>query len=110
MVMGNKSQMLWDIPPLDSFRVLAEIYRRQPGPSSSSTLEELVELLEMLAELLAKPVRNLSLGERMKCELVAALLHRPAVMFLDEPTLGLDVSIQTPAAALPGRSTTAAAG
>jgi ABC-2 type transport system ATP-binding protein len=92
MVLGNKSQMLWDIPPLDSFRVLGEIYRVAPGVFQR-TLDELVELLEM-QELMSKPVRNFSLGERMKCELVAGLLHRPAVMFLDEPTLGLDVSMQ----------------
>jgi ABC-2 type transport system ATP-binding protein len=92
MILGNKSQMLWDIPPLDTFRVLAEIYRLPPR-QFADTLDELVELLDMAA-LLAKPVRNLSLGERMKCELVAGLLHRPRVLFLDEPTLGLDVSMQ----------------
>ncbi len=92
MVLGNKSQMLWDIPPMDSFRVLGEIYAVPPA-QLKRTLEELIALLDM-AELLTKPVRNLSLGERMKCELVAGLLHRPAVMFLDEPTLGLDVSMQ----------------
>jgi len=92
MVMGNKSQMLWDIPPLDSFRVLAEIYA-VPVAEFRQTVDELIHLLEM-EELLAKPVRNLSLGERMKCELTASLLHRPAVLFLDEPTLGLDVSMQ----------------
>jgi ABC-2 type transport system ATP-binding protein len=92
MVLGNKSQMLWDIPPMDSFRVLGEIYSVPPA-QLKHTLDELIALLDM-AELLTKPVRNLSLGERMKCELVAGLLHRPAVMFLDEPTLGLDVSMQ----------------
>lgn len=92
MVMGNKSQMLWDIPPLDSFKVLGEIYS-VPKADFQRNLEELVELLEM-KELLTKPVRNLSLGERMKCELTASLLHRPSVLFLDEPTLGLDVSMQ----------------
>lgn len=92
MVLGNKSQMLWDIPPLDSFRVLGEIYR-VPRQELKHTLDELIELLEMEA-LLRKPVRNLSLGERMKCELVAGLLYRPDVLFLDEPTLGLDVSMQ----------------
>jgi ABC-2 type transport system ATP-binding protein len=92
MVLGNKSQMLWDIPPLDSFRVLAEIYRVPPA-EYQHTIDELITLLEMEA-LLAKPVRNLSLGERMKCELVAGLLYHPKVMFLDEPTLGLDVSMQ----------------
>jgi ABC-2 type transport system ATP-binding protein len=92
MILGNKSQMLWDIPPLDTFRVLAEIYRL-PAPGWKQTLAELVELLEM-EELLEKPVRNLSLGERMKCELTAGLLHQPQVLYLDEPTLGLDVSMQ----------------
>ncbi len=92
MVLGNKSQMLWDIPPLDSFRVLGEIYRVPPA-QYQQTLDELVALLEM-EDLLTKPVRDFSLGERMKCELVAGLLHRPAVLFLDEPTLGLDVSMQ----------------
>ena len=85
--------MLWDIPPLDTFHVLGEIYQ-VPRIEYRQTLDELVELLDM-RELLSRPVRNLSLGERMKCELVAGLLHRPKVMFLDEPTLGLDVSMQT---------------
>jgi ABC-2 type transport system ATP-binding protein len=92
MILGNKSQMLWDIPPLETFQVLAEIYHVPPA-EFKQTLDELVELLQM-EDLLAKPVRNLSLGERMKCELVAGLLHRPEVLFLDEPTLGLDVSMQ----------------
>jgi ABC-2 type transport system ATP-binding protein len=92
MVLGNKSQMLWDIPPLDSFRVLGEIYGVDQD-QLSGTLDELIALLDM-EELLTKPVRNFSLGERMKCELVAGLLHRPDVLFLDEPTLGLDVSMQ----------------
>lgn len=92
MVLGNKSQMLWDIPPLDTFRVLGEIYRVPPA-ELKRTLDELIELLDM-QELLTKPVRNFSLGERMKCELVAGLLHQPQVLFLDEPTLGLDVSMQ----------------
>ena len=92
MVLGNKSQMLWDIPPLDTFQVLAEIYRI-PKAETTARINELVNMLEM-EEILRKPVRNLSLGERMKCELVASLLHRPQVLFLDEPTLGLDISIQ----------------
>jgi ABC-2 type transport system ATP-binding protein len=92
MVLGNKSQMLWDIPPMDSFRVLSEIYGVPPN-EFQQTRDELIDLLDM-GELLTKPVRNLSLGERMKCELVAGLLHRPMVLFLDEPTLGLDVSMQ----------------
>ncbi|MEZ4868759.1 MAG: ATP-binding cassette domain-containing protein [Caldilineaceae bacterium] len=92
MVLGNKSQLMWSIPPMDTFVVLGEIYRL-PRRLFHQTLDELVTLLEMQA-LLTKPVRNLSLGERMKCELVAGLLHRPQVLFLDEPTLGLDVSMQ----------------
>ncbi len=93
MVLGNKSQLLWDIPPLDTYRVLGEIYHLSPT-TYQRQLDELVDLLDM-RELLTKPVRNLSLGERMKCELVAGLLHRPKVIFLDEPTLGLDVSMQS---------------
>lgn len=92
MVLGNKSQLLWDIPPLDSFRVIGEIYR-VPAAEYRRNLDELIDLLDMAA-VVTKPVRNLSLGERMKCELVAALLYRPKVLFLDEPTLGLDVSMQ----------------
>jgi ABC-2 type transport system ATP-binding protein len=92
MVMGNKSQMLWDIPALDTFQVLGEIYGLAPG-EFKSTLDELTDLLA-LENVLRRPARSLSLGERMKCELAAGLLHRPAVLFLDEPTLGLDVSMQ----------------
>jgi ABC-2 type transport system ATP-binding protein len=92
MVMGNKSQLLWDIQPMDSFKVLAEIYG-VPAAEFCKTIDELIDLLDM-RELLSRPVRNLSLGERMKCELIAGLLYRPTVLFLDEPTLGLDVSMQ----------------
>lgn len=92
MVMGNKSQMLWDIPPKDSFVVLGEIYHI-PRNKLQKTVAELVDLLDM-QDLLVKPVRSLSLGERMKCELVAALLYQPVVLFLDEPTLGLDITMQ----------------
>ena len=92
IVLGNKSQMLWDIPPLDTFQVLGEIYR-VPKATLQQRIDEMVSLLDMSA-ILRKPVRNLSLGERMKCELVASLLHQPKVLFLDEPTLGLDISIQ----------------
>lgn len=92
IVLGNKSQMLWDIPPLDTFQVLGEIYR-VPKVTLQERIDEMVSLLDM-SEILRKPVRNLSLGERMKCELVASLLHQPKVLFLDEPTLGLDISIQ----------------
>ena len=80
MVMGNRSAMNWDIPPLDSFRVLSKIYR-VPEKNYQQTLDELIALMEM-EPLLKKPVRNLSLGERMKCELVAGLLYHPEVLFL----------------------------
>lgn len=92
MVMGNRHQLSWDLPALDTFRLNQIVY----GISDrqfQATLEELTDLLD-LRDLLTKPVRNLSLGERMKCELAGSLLHRPNVMFLDEPTLGLDVTMQ----------------
>ena len=92
MVMGNRHQLSWDVPTLDSFVLMRTIYE-VPEREFKETLDELVELLD-LAELLGKPIRNLSLGERMKCELAGSLLHRPDVMFLDEPTLGLDVTMQ----------------
>ena len=92
MVMGNRSAMNWDIPPMDSFRVLSQIYR-VPEKTYQHILDELIALMDMEA-LLKKPVRNLSLGERMKCELVAGLLYQPNILFLDEPTLGLDVAMQ----------------
>ena len=92
MVMGNKSQVMWDIPPLDSYAVLGAIYR-VPKAELARRIDELATMLDV-TELLTKPARNLSLGERMKCELIASLLHYPAVLFLDEPTLGLDVSTQ----------------
>ncbi|HXF61288.1 MAG TPA: ATP-binding cassette domain-containing protein [Caldilineaceae bacterium] len=92
LVMGNRNQLQWDIPAIDSFELNRAIYRI-PRPLFQTTLDELVELLD-LADLLYKPVRNLSLGERMKCEIAGALLHRPRVLFLDEPTLGLDVTMQ----------------
>ncbi len=92
LVMGQRNQLVWDIPAADSFELNRAIYRI-PAADYRSTLDELVELLE-LAPLMSKPVRNLSLGERMKCEIAAALLHRPQVVFLDEPTIGLDVTMQ----------------
>ena len=92
MVLGNKSQLTWDIPASDSFEVLREIYR-VPRDAYRRTSTELIDLLDA-GSLLAKPVRTLSLGERMKCELIAAFLHRPRLVFLDEPTLGLDVTMQ----------------
>jgi ABC-2 type transport system ATP-binding protein len=92
LVMGQRNQLVWDIPALDSFELNRAIYRI-PAADYQRTLKELTELLE-LAPLLRKPVRNLSLGERMKCEIASALLHRPQVVFLDEPTIGLDVTMQ----------------
>jgi len=92
LVMGQRNQLVWDIPAADSFELNRAIYRI-PAADYKRTLEELVALLD-LQPLLGKPVRNLSLGERMKCEIAAALLHRPQVVFLDEPTIGLDVTMQ----------------
>ncbi|HEX9436355.1 MAG TPA: ATP-binding cassette domain-containing protein [Candidatus Limnocylindria bacterium] len=93
LLMGNRTQLVWDIAAADSFRVLQEIYRI-PEERYRSTLAELTELLD-LGPLLHKPVRNLSLGERMKVEFAAGLVHAPRIAFLDEPTLGLDVSMQS---------------
>jgi ABC-2 type transport system ATP-binding protein len=92
LVMGQRNQLVWDIPAGDSFELNRAIYRI-PTPDYRRTLDELTALLD-LSSLLRKPVRNLSLGERMKCEIAAALLHRPQVVFLDEPTIGLDVTMQ----------------
>jgi viologen exporter family transport system ATP-binding protein len=92
LVMGQRNQLVWDIPAIDSFELNRAIYRI-PTADYRRTLDELTDLLE-LGPLLNKPVRNLSLGERMKCEVAAALLHRPQVLFLDEPTIGLDVTMQ----------------
>jgi ABC-2 type transport system ATP-binding protein len=93
LVMGNRSQLVWDIPAADSMRVLQEIFQL-PEDRYRHTLAELTELLD-LEPLLHKPVRNLSLGERMKVEFAAALIHSPRVLFLDEPTIGLDVTMQS---------------
>ncbi len=92
LVMGQRNQLVWDIPAISSFELNRAIYR-VPPVDYRRTLGELTDLLE-LGPLLHKPVRNLSLGERMKCEIAAALLHRPSVVFLDEPTIGLDVTMQ----------------
>ncbi|HUQ78065.1 MAG TPA: ATP-binding cassette domain-containing protein [Patescibacteria group bacterium] len=92
MVMGNRNQLQWDLPALDSFELIRAIYRLEPS-DFRRTRDEFIEILD-LGELVRKPVRNLSLGERMKMEFVGALLHRPQVLFLDEPTLGLDVTMQ----------------
>jgi ABC-2 type transport system ATP-binding protein len=92
LLMGNRTQLVWDIPAADSFRVLQEIYR-VPEDQYRRTVGELTDLLE-LQDLVHKPVRNLSLGERMKVEFAAGLIHSPGVAFLDEPTIGLDISMQ----------------
>ena len=93
LVMGQKQQLLWDLPAMETFLVNQAIYEI-PRDEFRATLDELTSLLD-LGPLLKKQVRKLSLGERMKCELAAALLHRPRVLFLDEPTIGLDVTMQT---------------
>jgi ABC-2 type transport system ATP-binding protein len=92
MVMGQRSQLNWDLPAMDSFLVQLAVYRvdREEG---RRTLKDLIAMLDIGA-VLKKQVRALSLGERMKCEICVSLLHGPAVLFLDEPTLGLDITMQ----------------
>ena len=92
LVMGNKQQLWWDLPAIDSFDVLKELYD-VPADLYKERIERLLTALE-LKDKVNTQVRRLSLGERMKCELVAALLHGPKVLFLDEPTIGLDVVSQ----------------
>jgi viologen exporter family transport system ATP-binding protein len=92
LVMGNRNQLQWDLPALDSFELNRAIYRLR-HEDFRHMRDELVELLDV-GDLVRKPVRNLSLGERMKVEVVGALLHRPGVLFLDEPTIGLDITMQ----------------
>ena len=88
VVFGQRSQLWWDVPVIDSFELLKDIYSI-PQPVYQQSLEELTELLD-LKELLRSPVRQPSLGQRMRCEIAASLLHRPRILFLDEPTIGLD--------------------
>jgi len=92
LVMGQKNQLWWDLPAIESFILNREIYEI-PKKQYEETLEELTTLLEV-KDILKIQVRKLSLGQRMKCELIAALLHSPKVLFLDEPTIGLDVVMQ----------------
>jgi ABC-2 type transport system ATP-binding protein len=92
LVMGNRNQLQWDLPALDSFELNRAIYRI-PREDFVALRDELIELLDV-GDLVRKPVRQLSLGERMKVEVVGALVHRPQVLFLDEPTIGLDVTMQ----------------
>src|SRR5262245_43504173 len=89
LVMGQKNQLWWDLPAADSFQLHREIYSL-PAVEFEKTLGELIELFEV-GKLTRQPVRELSLGERMRMELIAALLHRPQLLLLDEPTIGLDV-------------------
>ena len=88
VVFGQRTQLWWDLPVVESFELLARVYRCEPEPFAAR-LDELVEMLD-LTPLLDVPVRQLSLGQRMRCDLAAALLHAPDVLFLDEPTIGLD--------------------
>jgi ABC-2 type transport system ATP-binding protein len=92
LVMGNRNQLQWDLPAFDSFELNRAIYRL-PREDFLRTRDELIELLD-IGDLVRKPVRQLSLGERMKVEVVGSLLHLPQVLFLDEPTIGLDVTMQ----------------
>lgn len=92
LVMGQKNQLWWDLPAIETFNLNKEIYE-VPDGQYRKTLDELVQLLEV-QDILKVQVRKLSLGQRMKCELIAALLHSPKVLFLDEPTIGLDVVMQ----------------
>ncbi len=92
LVMGQKNQLWWDLPAQESYRLHQQIYG-VPAEQFKATLDELTDLLDV-GSLLGQPVRELSLGERMKMELIAALLHSPEVLFLDEPTIGLDVIAQ----------------
>jgi viologen exporter family transport system ATP-binding protein len=92
LVMGNRNQLQWDLPALDSYAMNRAIYRI-PNADFRRSRDELIELLE-IGDQVRKPVRQLSLGERMKAEICGALLHSPQVLFLDEPTIGLDVTMQ----------------
>ena len=92
LVMGNRNQLQWDLPAMDSYELNRAIYRI-PRAEFVAMRDELIELLDV-GDLVDKPVRNLSLGERMKMEIAGSLLHRPAVLFLDEPTIGLDITMQ----------------
>ena len=92
LVMGNRNQLQWDLPAVDSFELNRAIYRLR-REDFVAMRDEMIELLD-IGDLIRKPVRNLSLGERMKVEVVGSLLHRPRVLFLDEPTIGLDITMQ----------------
>ena len=91
-VFGQKSQLIWDIPPIDSFAMNQAIYGIPPR-EFKETLERLSELLKV-GDIMRQPTRNLSLGERMRCEFIMSMLHKPSIVFLDEPTIGLDVIVK----------------
>ncbi|PUA38360.1 daunorubicin ABC transporter ATP-binding protein [Paenibacillus elgii] len=93
VVFGQRSQLWWDIGVIESFQLLKKVYR-VPDAEYRSRMDELVERLQ-LGELLNRPVRKLSLGQRMRCELAASLIHNPEILFLDEPTIGLDIMVKT---------------
>jgi ABC-2 type transport system ATP-binding protein len=93
VVFGQRSQLWWDIGVIESFRLLRKVYR-VPEADFNKRLNELVERLQ-LQDILNRPVRKLSLGQRMRCELAAALLHNPSIVFLDEPTIGLDIVVKS---------------
>ncbi len=90
--MGQKNQLIWDLPPIDTFHLNKEIYEINDDEFDKN-LKELIRIFE-IGDILDQQVRQLSLGQRMKCELVASLLHHPEILFLDEPTIGLDIIIQ----------------
>ncbi|WP_128895141.1 ABC transporter ATP-binding protein [Longirhabdus pacifica] len=93
VVFGQRSQLWWDIAVIESFQLLRKVYR-VPEQDFKKRMDELVERLH-LQEVLHRPVRKLSLGQRMRCELAASLLHNPSIVFLDEPTIGLDIVVKT---------------
>ncbi len=92
LVMGQKNQLWWDLPAIETFNLNKEIYE-VPDKQYKQTIDELIEMLDV-KDIIHQQVRKLSLGQRMKCELIAALVHTPKVLFLDEPTIGLDVVMQ----------------
>src|SRR5690606_2292457 len=93
VVFGQRSQLWWDIGVIESFRLLRKVYR-VPEADFKRRLNDLTDMLK-IGDILSRPVRKLSLGQRMRCELAASLLHNPSIVFLDEPTIGLDIMVRT---------------